>query len=141
VPVTIVGIKGTVTLAGANTTDQVCVGGGTSKIADCAQTTRSFAGASLRVASPRPGVLALARPGNVHLAQVDCPLEPPDVRLNPLGPLTSLLRLPKAALTERKTARITLSARRDQRKTYGSPEKGRLEGTAKWTFTFVRAPG
>ena len=138
-PVRIVGIKGTVTLTGANTTDEVCGAGvGTSKIADCAQTTRAFAGASLRVASPRPGALSLARPANVNLSPADCPLEPADVRQNPLGPLTNLLHLPKEALRERKAARITLSARRVQRKTYGSPENGRLEGTASWTFTFVR---
>jgi hypothetical protein len=63
------------------------------------------------------------------------------VRLSPLGPLTNLLRLPKEALQERKAARITVNARRVQRKTYASPEKGRLEGTAEWTFTFVRIPG
>ena len=52
-PVTVGGIKGTVTLAGANTTDKACGGHGTSKVADCAQTTRSFAGARLRALSPR----------------------------------------------------------------------------------------
>ena len=140
-PVTVGGIRGTVTLAGANTTNQVCSGPGTSKVADCAQTTRSFAGAKLRALSPRRGVLALGRVTNVHLTQADCPLEPDDVRLNPLGPLANLIRLPKEALRERKAARITLHATRVQRKTYGSPENGRLEGTAEWTFTFVRIPG
>jgi hypothetical protein len=140
-PVTVVGIKGTVTLAGANTTDKSCGGPGTSKVADCAHTTRSFAGAKLRALSPRRGVLALGHVTNVRLRQAVCPLEPADVRLSPLGPLTNLLRLPKEALRERKAARITLNARQVQRKTYGSPENGRLEGTAEWTFTFVRVPG
>jgi hypothetical protein len=140
-PVTVGGIKGTVTLAGASTTDKACGGPGTSKVADCAQTTRSFAGAKLRALSPRRGVLALGHVTNVRLTQADCPLEPEDVRLSPLGPLTNLLRLPKEALQERKAARITVNARRVQRKTYGSPENGRLEGTAEWTFTFVRIPG
>ena len=63
------------------------------------------------------------------------------MRLSPLGPLTNLLRLPKEALRERKAARITVNAKGVQRKTYGSPENGRLEGTAEWTFTFVRIPG
>ena len=78
---------------------------------------------------------------NVRLRQAVCPLEPADVRFSPLGPLTNLLRLPKEALRERKSARITLNARQVQRKTYGSPENGHLEGTAEWTFTFVRVPG
>ena len=75
-PVTVGGIKGTVTLAGANTTDKACGGPGTSKVADCAQTTRSFAGAKVRALSPRRGVLALGRVSNVRLTQADCPLEP-----------------------------------------------------------------
>jgi hypothetical protein len=140
-PVTVVGIKGTVTLAGANTTDNACGGLGTSKVADCARTRRSFTGAKLRALSPRRGVLALGHVTNVRLRQAVCPLEPADVRLSPLGPLTNLLRLPKEALRERKSARITLNARQVQRKTYGSPENGHLEGTAEWTFTFVRVPG
>ena len=53
------------------------------------------------------------------------------MRLSPLGPLTNLLRLPKEALRERKAARITVNARRVQRKTYGSPENGRLDGTSR----------
>lgn len=141
-PVTVGGISGTVTLAGANTTETVCGSGpGTSKVADCAQTRRSFAGARLQAMSPRRGVLALGRVTNVRLAQADCPVEPEDVRLSPVGPLINQLRLPKEALRERKAARLTLNARRVQRKTYGSPENGRLEGTAEWTFTFVRIPG
>ncbi len=140
-PVTVVGIKGIVALAGANTTERACGGAGTSKVAECAQTTRSFAGAKLRALSPRPGVVGLGRVTNVHLTRADCPLEPEDVRLSPLGPLTNLLRLPKEALRERKAARITVNAKGVQRKTYGSPENGRLEGTAEWTFTFVRIPG
>jgi hypothetical protein len=140
-PVTVVGIKGIVTLAGANTTDRACGGPGTSQVAECAQTTRSFAGAKLRAASPRPGVVALGRVTNVHLTRADCPLEPEDVRLSPLGPLTNLLHLPREVLRERKAARIRVNAKGVQRKTYGSPENGRLEGTAEWTFTFVRIRG
>jgi hypothetical protein len=140
-PVTVAGIKGTVTLAGTNTTDKLCGGVGTSHTFPCARTTRSFSGARIRGASPRPGVLALAHVTNVRLPQADCPFEPEDVRANPLGPQTRLLRLPKEALRERKAARITLSSKRVQRKMYGSPENGHLEGTAEWTLTFVRLPG
>jgi hypothetical protein len=139
-PVTIAGIKGTVTLTGANTTDKLCGSVRTSNTLACAGTTRSFSGARIRGASPRPGVLALAHVANVRLAQADCPFEPEDVRVNPLGPQASLLRLPKEALRARKAARITLSSKRLQRKTYGSPENGHLEGIAEWTLTFVRIP-
>ena len=61
-PVDVRGILGKVTLAGANTTDEVCGVDGTSKIADCAQTTRAFSGATVHAESPRPGVVP--REGN-----------------------------------------------------------------------------
>ena len=58
-PVDVRGILGNVTLAGANTTDEMCGGAGTSKIADCAQTMRAFSRATVHAASPRPGVVTL----------------------------------------------------------------------------------
>ncbi|MBA3736163.1 MAG: hypothetical protein H0W90_13365 [Actinobacteria bacterium] len=134
-------IAGTVTLDGANTTEELCGGVGTSKIADCAQTRRSFAGARGRVQSPRRGVFSLGAVTNVRLASADCPVEPIDVRRRPLGPATGLLRLPKVALTEQKVARITVRASRVHRKTYGSPEGGKLTERVEWTLTFVRIPG
>ena len=141
-PVKVRRIAGTVTLAGANTTEASCGGDvGTSKIADCAQTRRAFTGASVHVVSPRPGFIALNGIANVRLATADCPREPPDVVRSPLGPALNLLRLPKAALTEGRLARINLHASRTQRKIYGSPEKGRLTESAGWTLTFVRVKG
>jgi hypothetical protein len=134
-------IAGTVTLSGANTTDEICGGVGSSKVADCAQTTRSFRGARLHAASSRPGYVTLNRIANVRLATADCPREPPDVLRRPLGPALDRLRLPKAALMERRLARIHLEASRTQRKIYGSPEQGRLTESAQWTLTFVRAKG
>jgi hypothetical protein len=140
-PVEVRRIAGTVTLAGANTTEEICAGVGTSKIADCAQTRRAFRAASVHVVSPRRGFITLNRIANVRLATADCPREPPDVVRRPLGPALSLLRLPKAALMEGRLARINLHASRTQRKIYGSPEKGSLTESAGWTLTFVRAKG
>jgi hypothetical protein len=131
-------IAGTVTLAGANTTDEICGGVGTSKIADCAQTRRAFTGGSVHVSSPRRGFIALNRIANVRLGTADCPREPADVVRRPLGPPLNLVRLPKAALMEGRLARINLHASRTQRTNYGLPEKGRLVESVGWTLTFVR---
>jgi hypothetical protein len=140
-PVTVGGIGGTVTLGGANTTDERCGESGSAKVADCAQTRRSFAGASLRVSSPRPGQLSLSQVANVRLQRAYCPLEPVDVGRRPLGPPAKLLRLPKEALMERKLTRITLRATRTRRTTFGPPECGRLEESVEWSLTFVRVAG
>jgi hypothetical protein len=140
-PVDVRGIVGTVTLGGANTTEEVCAGVGNSKIADCAQTKRTLSGARVHAASTRPGVVTLNQITSVRLATADCPREPPDVRRQPLGPPLNLVRLPKAALKERKLSRMSLRASRNQRKVYGSPEGGRLETSAEWTLKFVRVGG
>ena len=140
-PVTVRGIAGTVVLGGATTTEETCGEVGNGKTADCAQTRRSFSGASVRTLSPRPGVLSIASIADVRLRAAACPAEPIDVRRHPLGPPTQLLRLPKAALMEQKVARITLRSSRTRRKAYGSPEDGRLSERAEWTLTFVRARG
>jgi hypothetical protein len=140
-PVDVRGIAGTVTLAGANTTDEICGGAGSSKIADCAQTRRAFTGASVHVGSPRRGFIALNQIANVRLATADCPREPAEVVRRPLGPALNLVRLPKAALMEERLARINLHASRTQRTNYGLPETGRLVETGGWTLTFVRVKG
>jgi hypothetical protein len=137
-PVVLRGILGKVTLAGANTTEEKCGEAGTSKIADCAQTTRAFARATVHAASSRPGVVTFKGVANVRLATADCPLEPADVRLRPLGPPLNLVQLPKETLTEQKLARISLSATRNRRKIYGSPQRGRLVESVAWTLKFVR---
>jgi len=138
-PVVIRGITGTVTLSGAKTTDRVCGTTGTTTTADCAQTTRSFMGATLQASSPMPGVLALKSVGNVHLATAGCPREPVDVTMRPLGPLPKLLRLPKAALTEQRLARITVGATRTQRSVYTPPQSGQLDERGQWSLRFDRA--
>jgi hypothetical protein len=140
-PVTVRAIRGTVTLGGANTTDERCGEANTSKIADCARTRRSFAGADFRAMSPRRGILAVTPIRNIRLTPSDCPIEPVGVRRRPLGPAPHLLRLPKVISMERKLARITLHTSRTQRTTFGSPESGRLEEDVAWTLTLVRIPG
>jgi hypothetical protein len=139
VPVTVRGILGKVTLAGANTTEEVCGEAGTSKIADCAQTRRAFNGATVHAASPRPGVVTFKGIANVRLATADCPREPADVKRRPLGPPLNLVRLPKETLMERKLASINLRVTRNRRKVYGSPEQGRLVESVEWTLKFARA--
>jgi hypothetical protein len=140
-PVDVPGIMGTVILTGANTTEQTCGDVSTGQVADCVQTKRPFSAASLHAVSPRPGVLTLNKIGNVRLATVACPHEPPDISRRPLGPSLNLLRLPKEALTERRIARLNLHASRTQRTLYGSPEAGSLEESVGWTLTFVRVEG
>ena len=137
-PVDVRGILGKVTLAGANTTEELCGEVGTSKIADCAHTTRAFTRATVHAASPRPGVVAFKGIANVRLATADCPLEPADVRRRPLGPPLNLVQLPKETLTEQKLASINLRATRNRRKVYGSPQQGSLVESVEWTLKLVR---
>jgi hypothetical protein len=137
-PVVLRGIQGKVTLAGANTTKETCGEAGTSRIADCAQTTRAFTRATVHAASPGPGVVTFKGVANVRLATADCPLEPADVVRRPLGPPLNLVRLPKETLKERKIARINLRVTRNRRKVYGSPQQGQLVETVEWTLKLVR---
>jgi hypothetical protein len=137
-PVTVRGIQGTVTLGGANTTDEVCGGADTSKISDCAETRRRFRGASVHAASPRRGVVVFDAIANVRLATADCPLEPADVRRRPLGPPLNLVHLPKEALQEKKLARFDLRVTRNRHTVYSSPTQGRLVESVEWTLKFVR---
>jgi hypothetical protein len=137
-PVDVRGILGKVTLGGANTTEEVCGEVGTSKIADCAQTRRTFTGATVHVTSSRPGVMVVRGVANVRLATADCPREPADVRSRPLGAPLNLVNLPKEALMEAKLARINLRTTRNRHKVYGSPEQGSLVETIEWTLKFVR---
>jgi hypothetical protein len=132
------GILGKVTLAGANTTEEICGEAGTNKIADCAQTTRAFTRATVHAASPRPGVVAFKGIANVRLATADCPVEPADVVRRPVGPPLNLVRLPKETLMEQKLARINLRVTRNRRKVYGSPQKGQLVESVEWTLKFAR---
>jgi hypothetical protein len=140
-PVSIGGIAGTVTLDGSTTTDETCGTTITGTTQDCVETKRSFSGAAVRLASSVPGSVSVAAVRNVRLAPSACPVEPLDVKRRPLGPTTKVLRLPKEALLAKRLARITLRSLRNQRTAYGSPKRGRLDESARWTLTFVRVRG
>jgi len=132
------GIAGTVTLGGANTTDERCEGVGSTQISDCVQTRRAFSGARARISSPRRGIVALGRARLVRLARADCPLEPVEVRQRPLGPVLAALRMPVAVSAGGNVARFTMRATRSQTTNYVPPESGTLKERVEWRLTFVR---
>ena len=131
-------LTGTVTLVGANTIDERCGDVGTSRIADCVQTKRSFSGAKVRVSSPRPGLLALGAVRGIRLRDSDCPVEPTAVLRRPLGPELSPLRLPQEVLGQARVTRITMRGSRSRTTAYVTPEDGSLEERSEWRLTFVR---
>ena len=132
------GLAGTVTLVGANTTDERCGNEGTGKISDCVRTRRTFSNARVSLSSPRRGYADIGVPRNVALRQSDCPIEPAAVVRRPLGPELTVLRLPDEVLTQRRVVRITLRASRERRLEYLPPEDGNLVARSKWHLTFVR---
>jgi hypothetical protein len=140
-PVTLRGIRGTVTLGGANRIDTRCGAGGTTQTADCAQTRRPFTAAKLRIASRTPGSLFVNPITNVRLARADCPLEPPAVIRRPLGPTPTTLRLPRQALREDRLSRITLTVSPTHQTRFGAPEQGQLDESSEVHFIFVRIGG
>jgi hypothetical protein len=132
------GIRGTVTLGGAETTDRRCGDGtGTSQIADCAPSTRSFTGGSVRLSSPAPGRLAFGAVRRVRLPVANCPDEVAAVRRAPAGLSPGPIRLP-AKLSHPRTGSVTsrVSFRREDR--FAAPEKGSVVQTIVWTLTFTR---
>jgi hypothetical protein len=132
------GVTGTVTLGGANTTDERCGEEGTGQIADCVQTKRSFGGGKARVSSRRSGTVEIGAIRGVRLRESDCPLEPAEVRTNPLGPRLAVLALPEQALTPERVSRITVRASRSRRIFFASPAGGSLREQTEWRLTFVR---
>jgi hypothetical protein len=139
-PADVRNLTGTVTLGGANTIAERCGDVGTGRIADCAQTKRSFSGARLRVSSPRAGFLELGLVRNVRLRRSDCPVEPAQVTRRPLGPELSALRLPEEVLGQRRVSRITMRASRTRTTSYAAPEDGSLQERAEWSLTFRAKP-
>ncbi len=129
---------GTVAFTGPNTVNKVCGTTETHTAQPCAKTSRSFNSGTATVASPRRGTIALGPIGNVRLGRIECPDQPSDVMVAPLGPVPSPLRISVATLTKKRFSRITLSASASRRKNYGAPEKGTSVQRSKWTFTFVR---
>jgi hypothetical protein len=132
------GVAGTVSLVGAITTDERCGQEGTAKIADCAPSKRSFAGARIRVTSPRAGVLEPGPVRRLRLARALCPREPAKVERAPLGPIPTQLRVSPRTLEDPNVRRITLRASARRTTTYASPEAGTLKETVRWTLTLVR---
>jgi hypothetical protein len=133
------GIRGTVTLGGAETTEIMCPGGeGSAQIRDCITTRRSFTGGAVRLSSPTRGRLAFGPVRSVRLATANCPDEIAAVRRAPLGPSPSPIRLPLDKLSNPRTQTVTtrLSFRRTI--PFAAPEVGRLERRATWTLRFDR---
>jgi hypothetical protein len=131
-------LAGIVTLVGANTTEEVCGGTTTQRVADCARTRRAFRGATVGISSPRPGKLDLRVARNLGLSRSTCPLEPREVLRRPLGPALGGLTLPRAALMTPRVIRITLHGTARRRTKYRLPEKGELRERVRWTLTFAR---
>jgi hypothetical protein len=133
------GIRGTITLAGAETTDRRCPDGtGSSQIADCITSTRSFAGAALRVSSPARGRLAFGLVRGARLSVADCPDEVTAVRGQPAGPSPAVVGLPIERLSHPRTRSVTsrLSFRRTD--PFVPPAQGTLQQRVVWTLTFSR---
>jgi hypothetical protein len=138
VAVDVRGIRGTVTLGGAETTDRRCSDGtGTSQIADCAPSTRSFTGASVRLSSPSRGRLAFGAVRRVGLRVADCPDEIAAIRRAPAGLSPAPIRLP-AKLAHPRTGSVMsrVSHRREDR--FAAPQQGMVVQTVLWTLTFTR---
>jgi hypothetical protein len=131
-------LAGTVSLGGALTTDERCGDEGTSRVADCAPSKRSFARAQAHVTSPRAGALVVQSVHNVRLRRATCPTEPAEVPRAPLGPLPVPLRVSTRTLANRELVRITLRSSKTRTTRYGSPAAGNLRERTEWTVTLVR---
>lgn len=133
------GVRGTVTLGGAETTETTCpVGESSAEIRDCVTTRRSFTGAAVRLSSPAHGRLAFGAVRGVRLAPADCPDEIAAVRRAPAGLSPNPIRLPLDRLTDPQALRVIthVSVQRDV--PFAAPEAGSLEQRASWTLTFDR---
>jgi hypothetical protein len=133
------GIRGTVTLGGAETTDRKCPDGtGSSQIADCATTRRSLTGGALRLSSPARGRLAFGPVRGARLSVADCPNEIALVRTAPAGPSPTSIRLPLDRLSNPRTRKVTSRVSFRRNDPFIAPEEGALEHRIVWTLTFTR---
>jgi hypothetical protein len=133
------GIRGTVTLAGAETTDTKCPDGtGSSQIADCATTRRSLTGGALRLRSPARGRLAFGPVRGARLSVSDCPNEIAAVRRSPAGSSPGTIRLPIDKLSHPRTRVVTTRVSFRQNDPFSAPEEGALQQRIVWTLTFTR---
>jgi hypothetical protein len=133
------GVRGTVKLSGAETTETTCPGGGGSaEIRDCITSTRSFSGAAVRLSSPVRGRLSLGPVRGVRLAVADCPDEVAAVRRAPAGISPMPIRLPVDKLANPRNVSVTtrFSIRRED--PFPRPASGTVEQHAAWTLTFKR---
>jgi phage tail tape-measure protein len=139
-PVVVRGIRGTVTLAGAETTDRSCPDGtGSSQIADCIQSTRSLTGGTLRLSSPARGRLAFGRIRGARLAVANCPDEIAAVRLAPAGPSPASIGLPIGKLSHPRARTVTTRVSFRRTDPFAAPQEGSLQLRVAWTLTFTRA--
>jgi len=133
------GVRGTVTLGGAETTETTCPGGqGSAVIRDCVTTKRSFGGAAVRLRSPARGRLAFGAVRGVQLALANCPDEILEVRSAPAGLSPDPIRLPLDKLTDSRTRTVTTRVSIRRQIPFAAPEAGSLEQRASWTLTFDR---
>jgi hypothetical protein len=133
------GVRGTVTLGGAETTETMCPGGeGSAQIRDCITSRRTFTGGAVRLSSPARGRLAFGPARGVRLAVANCPDEISAVRRAPLGPSPSPLRLPLDKLSSPRTQTVTTRVSFRRTVPFQLPELGSLVRRATWTLTFRR---
>ena len=133
------GLRGTVTLAGAETTDRKCPDGtGSSQVADCINSRRSLAGGTLRLSSPSRGRLAFGPVRGARLAVADCPNEIAPVRQAPAGPSPAVIGLPVDKLSHPRTRTVTSRVSFRRNDSFAAPEQGALQQRVVWTLTFTR---
>jgi hypothetical protein len=131
-------LRGTVRLAGANTTNQVCTSGGETHTPEpCSATTRTFHDARVAFGSAGPGSITVGMP-RVTLRRSRCPSEPDEVVAFPLGQAPGPLHVSQALLDNPRTKRITLTAGASRIKRYGEPEAGVVRLRTSWKLTLVR---
>jgi hypothetical protein len=133
------GVRGTVTLGGAETTQTTCPGGeGSAEIRDCVTTRRSFAGAAVHLSGPARGRLAFGAVRGVRLAAANCPDEIAAVRTSPVGPSPNPIRLPLEKLANPRTRNVVIRVSIQRELPFAAPEAGRLGQRVSWTLTFHR---
>jgi hypothetical protein len=126
-------LSGRVTAFGQNTANETCAGVETHWPEPCADAPYTFRDAGAVVFSPGRRALSFRAIGMV-VQHSECPREPAGV--SQLGPLPTF-RLSKAAL-EPQIVRITATASAARRKTYGTPEDGKLVQRSSWKLTLMR---
>jgi hypothetical protein len=133
------GVRGTVTLGGAETTETTCPAGeGSAEIRDCITTKRSFTGAAAHLSSPARGRLAFGAVRGVRIALVNCPDEITAVRRTPAGLSPNPIRLPLHKLADPRTRNVVIRVSIQREVPFAAPEAGRLGQRALWTLTFHR---